>query len=45
LDELADVNAGVEAARDQVASGVVFARDVERDIGAVAGELRQPGAE
>ena len=45
LDELAEVNAGVEAARDQVASRVVFARDVERDIGVVAGEFRQPGAE
>ena len=45
LNELAEVNAGVETARDQVASGIVLARDVKRDIGALAGELRQPGTQ
>lgn len=38
---LAEVDAGVEAAGDQVAPDVVLAREVEYHVGIVAGELRQ----
>ena len=43
LDELAEVDAGVEALRDQVGAAVAFGADVEHHIGVVAGELRELG--
>jgi len=42
LEELAKVNAGVEAAGDQVAPDVVLAGDVEDHLGIVAGEFLKP---
>ena len=43
LDELAEVDAGVEASADQVRAAVPFGGDVQHHIGIVAGELREPG--
>jgi hypothetical protein len=45
LEELAEMNAGIITAGHEVAPRVVFAGEVEHEVGVGAGERREPGTQ